>query len=591
MADETCVKINCPQCGQHLEAPLSMLHDVVACPVCNAEIDIAKVVESQRMAQSIPPSSKPQAQTKALKGLWFKIISFLRGLFLKEPQGDIPDPVDAMANVPLFSISRLCPLAIVSLVMGWVISAFFPGFYEFDAEFGNSAIPVLLLAAGGVVASYCACRHFIRPGKLNMKVVVGVFVFSMVVGLVVLTLFQFVAGWALHNNVRYARGKVGLFFLILKCIGWSYEVVGDPSAGFLSRFAGYVCGVGLCEELTKMLPLIFILLTRKAFTFRQFVFLGFVSGLGFGAGENFDVYSPWGAGGVTGAAGNIVRWFACMPSHGIYAMIDAMVLWYLAPDIREEDKDGSSAAGMCALSVALAAVLHGIYDTVNSGSLWIGLALDGLTLLVLVPLGRFVVRKSMARGREVGDADYWGYQLQSYRTFGPHFFRLYLSILVVFLLAFCFSEENQPTYSPRPTVLGSSEHDDPGGYQSTYSPSISGFSVFDDLIERSVKRSGVKYQVLTVVERGRAICVFLDYDPYSGWYITDSAFCLKYSPYVNPHVVEGAVFGNDLYLVGTYPYLYNYNMIDLPLYFVDRDDAIREIIRQNKKTVGYPGVY
>ena len=51
---------------------------------------------------------------------------------------------------------------------------------------------------------------------------------------------------------------VGLVFYIFWLIGFSYRAANDPSSNFLLSFLGFTLGVGLCEEICKALPLIFI---------------------------------------------------------------------------------------------------------------------------------------------------------------------------------------------------------------------------------------------------------------------------------------------------------------------------------------------
>jgi len=52
------------------------------------------------------------------------------------------------------------------------------------------------------------------------------------------------------------HGIIVVLFYIVKFIGYSYSAASDPDSNFLLSFLGFTCGVGLCEEVTKALPVI-----------------------------------------------------------------------------------------------------------------------------------------------------------------------------------------------------------------------------------------------------------------------------------------------------------------------------------------------
>ena len=59
MADEACVKINCPHCGQHLEVPFSMLSSIAKCPSCGRSFDISAALNAQRAEGASPGMASP----------------------------------------------------------------------------------------------------------------------------------------------------------------------------------------------------------------------------------------------------------------------------------------------------------------------------------------------------------------------------------------------------------------------------------------------------------------------------------------------------------------------------------------------------
>jgi hypothetical protein len=89
--------------------------------------------------------------------------------------------------------------------------------------------------------------------------------------------------------------------------------------------------------------------------------VGFFSGIGFGIGEAWKCYSPWGYRHVVGVPDNVLRWFACVPIHGAWTVIAAACLWYFSPTIQAE-KSGRKTLLLCVLVTGLAALIHGLYD-------------------------------------------------------------------------------------------------------------------------------------------------------------------------------------------------------------------------------------
>jgi RsiW-degrading membrane proteinase PrsW (M82 family) len=58
-------------------------------------------------------------------------------------------------------------------------------------------------------------------------------------------------------------------------------------------FIGFIFGVGVCEELTKIVPLL-IFAGRKAHTAKSMIFMGIISGFGFAIAENINYAKRFG---------------------------------------------------------------------------------------------------------------------------------------------------------------------------------------------------------------------------------------------------------------------------------------------------------
>src|SRR5204863_6294577 len=80
----------------------------------------------------------------------------------------------------------------------------------------------------------------------------GIGLFTATCGIFLLLVLQALAS----VRIVSARGIICLVLLVLMLIGLSYSIALDPDSGLITSFIGFTCGVGLCEELCKALPLL-----------------------------------------------------------------------------------------------------------------------------------------------------------------------------------------------------------------------------------------------------------------------------------------------------------------------------------------------
>jgi hypothetical protein len=79
--------------------------------------------------------------------------------------------------------------------------------------------------------------------------------FTGTIGIIFLLVVQFLAAATQGVWVR-GGGVFAVLFYVAKFIGFSYASANDPDSNFALSLLGFICGVGLCEELCKALPLI-----------------------------------------------------------------------------------------------------------------------------------------------------------------------------------------------------------------------------------------------------------------------------------------------------------------------------------------------
>jgi RsiW-degrading membrane proteinase PrsW (M82 family) len=196
-------------------------------------------------------------------------------------------------------------------------------------------------------------------------------------GIVLLFGFQYVAAVSQRIWLR-DWGVIALLFYIAKFIGWSYASASDPNSNFLISFVGFTCGVGLCEELCKAIPLLCYFEGDDAkMGWRGACVWGLASGAGFGISEGI-MYSADHYNGVSPAGIYVVRFVSCVALHALWCGSVGITLWRRQETIQEHvDWANYSFAILRILSVPM--VLHGLYDTLlkkdmNAYALLVGLA-------------------------------------------------------------------------------------------------------------------------------------------------------------------------------------------------------------------------
>lgn len=205
---------------------------------------------------------------------------------------------------------------------------------------------------------------FVRPEKIGLMDIVRVSLFTAFMG-------------------------VFLVGLLARVPGVAQLVVASRGAGVVQRVLGLIFGVGLLEELVKALPILWIFLrNREPGTVREITYLGCVSGFAFGVSEAV-AYSVFYAQNVLRGdmplgvyvVVQLARLITLPLLHAVWAGIAAqfIALGVEAPALRR---------GLVLAGIAIAALLHGVYDLLASTIL--GFAFAMLTVLVFIAYVRSV---------------------------------------------------------------------------------------------------------------------------------------------------------------------------------------------------------
>ncbi len=156
-------------------------------------------------------------------------------------------------------------------------------------------------------------------------------------------------------------GVAGLGLAFVRLLGFSYRAALDPHNGFLMSLVGFTLGVGLCEEVTKALPLLIRCRSVRPWDWRAACVWGLASGVGFGVAEGI-IYSNDLYNGIARGNDYIVRFVSCVALHAIWAASVGIVLSQLRSRFGRRPRLYDWILGLLhAFLVPI--LLHGLYDT------------------------------------------------------------------------------------------------------------------------------------------------------------------------------------------------------------------------------------
>lgn len=189
-------------------------------------------------------------------------------------------------------------------------------------------------------------------------------------------------------GVFTATFGIGFLLVFQDFIGHSYELSLTPDRSFLTNLFGFVFVVGLGEELSKALPVLFYVRTFKSATWRGACLWGLASGIGFGVGEGI-LYSTERYHGIVGPDVYLTRFIACVALHGLWSASVGITVFHqrrlvnrFLGAVMYERWSWSQVAGPLLQVLGIAMTLHGLYDTF--------LTQDMLPLALLVALFSFI---------------------------------------------------------------------------------------------------------------------------------------------------------------------------------------------------------
>ncbi len=246
-------------------------------------------------------------------------------------------------SVQWFLFFTLFPLFLV----GWV------GFARSDFRDVTYLFAIYFAMTWGLVIWL-----FVRPERIGLMDIVRVSLFTSLTGVFLVSLLARVPG---------VRDLLGL----------------AHGALFVQRLAGSVLGVGVGEELVKAIPLLWIFVrNREPGTVREITYLGCVSGFAFGVSEAV-VYSLFYAQTVVRGelplgvyvVVQLTRLITLPLLHAVFSGIAGqfIALGVETPKLRR---------ALILAGIAIAAVLHGLYDALSNTTLGFAVAVASVFLFI-----------------------------------------------------------------------------------------------------------------------------------------------------------------------------------------------------------------
>jgi RsiW-degrading membrane proteinase PrsW (M82 family) len=179
-------------------------------------------------------------------------------------------------------------------------------------------------------------------------------------GILFLIIVQWIASFTDGRFLVSRNPIILVIFYVAKFIGFSYSAALNPDYGFWLSFFGFTFGVGLCEELTKALPILYVARGNADLDWRAGAVWGLASGVGFGVAEGILYSSDYYNGVATGEI-YVVRFVSCVGLHAMWAAAVGIMIARCRDDM-QKDWEWSDLVVAILKVQAVPMVLHGLYD-------------------------------------------------------------------------------------------------------------------------------------------------------------------------------------------------------------------------------------
>jgi RsiW-degrading membrane proteinase PrsW (M82 family) len=374
------ILVTCP-CGKSLRAADALAGKRVRCPACGGVLAIpAPPPEPDLLPEeppAPPPASMPDAPGEArsegaapaarrtvrdyLYGVLLLALLPLAFSLLGKEKDDVKTRIHkTLQEAPTEVKEKIATLIATQKASDDDVIDTLPGGRIQGAHLPRKTWTHWLYAllSGGI---FFALLLFLFPrGSATPQSLLAVGIFTVTLGIVFLIAVQYVAEWTQGFWVR-GHGILTILFYIVKFIGFSYRSALDADNGFLLSFLGFTCGVGLCEEVCKALPLIWHYRRKATLDWRGACLWGLATGIGFGVSEGImyasDFYNGVMPGGIYA-----VRFISCVTLHAVWSAAVGIMIYRGQQRIQGEMEWYELGWAVVKL-ILVAMILHGLYDT------------------------------------------------------------------------------------------------------------------------------------------------------------------------------------------------------------------------------------
>lgn len=206
--------------------------------------------------------------------------------------------------------------------------------------------------------------------------------FSLIWGLFFYTVFKTTQVSVKKSIYIFFTVQLLIFFLVslldINQFNPFYRLI-DEGNSFSNRIIGFIFGVGIFEELIKLIPVyFFIKYSKEPLLPQTVVFYGLISGIGFGVFEGviYQISVNSKLDYNTSFFMNIARLTSLPFLHAVWSGISSyfIAFYFLYPTKRY---------AMFLLAIVIPAILHGLYDVFTWSLIGLFIAYLGVALLII----------------------------------------------------------------------------------------------------------------------------------------------------------------------------------------------------------------
>jgi len=288
------IELQC-QCGKKVRADADTAGKTIMCMRCNRELTVPLPTRADPHTGGGPRSAAPVARTWR-DGLYWVLVVFLVPLAFSLAQPERSLLEDVKHGTPPHLWPKVEELIERGAGLEEILSIL-PGQRLQGALLGRHSKAQYLFALTAIAVFWCVILAVFPPGVTEPRYLLYVGGATGTLG-VALLLMSHVTPLGIFVEVAMFRAE-------------------DARSSFFAVLGGFTIGVGLFEELAKLIPLWWYYRRHRDLDWRMACLWGLASGAGFGISEGI-MYSERYYNGLLDADMYVVRFASCVALHAIW---------------------------------------------------------------------------------------------------------------------------------------------------------------------------------------------------------------------------------------------------------------------------------